>query len=717
MPKTRKTAKRNSRPLNKRSSASRTARLKTAAKRGKKGAAPVRRKSNTKMARSAKKSVRRRRSPLLKAYQQALTARLLDQRLLELCERGQCAFHASSAGHEVIQTAAAMIFRPGTDWSYPYYRDMAFTAAAGVSPADIFASALGKETRGAQGRRRQLSLGSRALHIVTADASPTTRFTQAAGAAIACRLADPGAVVLVSSGEGACSSGDFYEALNWATRERLPIVFLVQNNGYSKTVAAANELPGGSAAAFAGMFESLETIRVDGCDFEQSLRALKKAHERARKGKGPSLVEASVPRLQGHTVYDDQSSYRSQAELKKESRRDPIAAFKKLVLRKKAGTRSELNRIEREVNEELEKALSSALEQPEPEASPALAQVYAGSAASPEDQSEGEREAKGDFVFREAIKRALSEEMRHNHRSLIIGHDVRESGAAGVTNGLEGRYGSARVLDGPLDGNALAGAAAGAAVLGCKAVVELPGAAAFWQAFAQVEEAASMSFRSQGEFDCGLLARVIVGLPELPGDVRVPSAPAHLPGAVVVYPSNAADAKGLLKSAMRSPDPVVFIEHAGLYEAPEARGALPGDKACVPLGKAAVARYGTDVTVVTWGPLVFTCLSAAARLAEEGCSCEVIDLRTLSPLDAETVFDSVRKTSKVLIAHEETKFMGMGAEIAAQLAENCFEHLDAPLRRVAAKPVPFLPCSQALVRQFAPQEQEIIAALRSLAAY
>jgi 2-oxoisovalerate dehydrogenase E1 component len=560
---------------------------------------------------------------------------------------------------------------------------------------------------------------------IVSQSSPTgTQYLQAVGTALGVVRDQTDEVVYVSSGEGATSEGEFHEAVNWAARERLPVLFLIQNNGYAISVPVEDQMAGASVYEMTAGYAGMHRRRVDGCDFRAVYNAAAEAVARARRGEGPSLIEADTVRLLPHSSSDDQRKYRDAEELADDRKRDPLPRFENLLIERGILTAAEAERIRSEIQVALNDAAERAEAQSVPGADDVEEHVYAAEPAVPrtavaEPPADGPR-----AVMVDAINHALAEEMERNPRILVYGEDVagKKGGVFTATRGLTDRFGHERVFNSPLAEASIIGTAFGLAVRGKhKPVVEIQFGDYIWPAFMQLRnEVAMLRYRSGGSWSCPMVIRVAVGGYIHGGLYHSQSIDgffAHIPGIRVVYPSNAADAKGLLKTACREQDPVLFCEHKGLYRQAFAASPEPGPDYLLPLGVASVKKPGDDVTVVTWGMLVQRSLDAVRRVEERtGASVEVIDLRTLNPLDRDTIFASVRKTGKVLIVHEDTLTAGFGAEIAALVAEHMFDRLDAPVLRLAARdtPVPYAP---ALEFAMLPQEADIVSALDRLVRY
>lgn len=663
------------------------------------------------------------REVLLKAYSEMQRARLADEKAIVLYKQNKCHFQIGCAGHEAIGVATALAFRPGTDWFYPYYRDMALCGALGMTDYEFMLNAMNKQDDpNSHGRQMPMHYGHKDLRIVNQSSPTGTQYLQAVGCAMGAKRKGLKEVVYVSSGEGACAQGDFHEALNWSCIERLPVVFVIQNNLYAISVPVSEQLTGESVYKLTAGYENLTRFNVDGSDFVACLEVMQQAHRIASEGKGPCLVEAHLPRLQSHSISDNHLKYRTKESVEKEKERCPIALLRRFLVASKTATESELNALDTQVKQAVDEAAEKAEAAPECDPKDAELHVYRDiepATLFPEGSPKGE-----EIYLVDALNHALDEELARNKDMYIFGQDVAhgKGGVFTVTTGLTAKYGKERVFNSPLAESSIIGVAVGMATRGFKPVAEVQFGDYVWTGMMQIRnELAMMRYRSGGDFACPAVIRIPVG-----GYIHgacyhsqnIEATFAHFPGLYIAYPSNAADAKGLLKAAIRMNDPVLFLEHKGLYRQVYAKG-LEGDADClVPFGKAKVVRSGTAATIVTWGALVQKSLLAAKELEERsGVSVEVIDLRTIAPLDTETIFESVRRTNRVLIAHEDVQFGGFGGEIAAQIADLCFTELDAPVRRVGMKPVAAVPHAGTLEDVILPQTHDVTSALESLLAF
>lgn len=659
---------------------------------------------------------------LLSIFKTMATSRRTDEKMLTLLRQGKSFFHIGASGHEGAQLACAMQMNSDYDWSYPYYRDQTLVLGLGMTTEELFLGFLAKaDDPGSGGRQLPQHYGQKELNIVSQSSPTGTQFLQAVGTAMAIRQAGENALVYVSSGEGTTSQGEFHEALNWAGREKLPVLFHIEDNGFAISVPKSSQTAEGSVFDMVSGYGNLNRFETDGTDFFESYATFQSAIESIRAGEGPAIVVSSVVRLLPHSSSDDHRKYRDAKELSEEQKRDPIEKFKAHC--EKAGIISsgEFQQILDEVSAEVDEAAEKALAAPYPERADADTHVLdettlaISSSTLPKTDSE--------IVIVDAINHALHEEMRRNDKMIIYGQDVAD-GKGGVftaTKGLSTEFGDKRVFNSPLAEASIVGTAVGAAVAGLKPVVEIQFGDYIWTAMMQIRnEVATMRYRSNNSFSCGMVIRTPVGGYIHGGLCHSQSIEGffmHLPGIHIVYPSNASDAKGLLKYACRIDDPVLFLEHKGMYRQGFAKRPEPDEDYVLPFGQAAVVREGRDLTIITYGLMVYKAIEAAKYLEKStGASIEIIDLRTLSPLDKKTIGQSLQKTSKALVVYEDTLTAGPGAEVAAIIAEDFFEYLDGPVLRVAAKdsPVPF---NWDLEDEILPQTEDIRQAAEKLLAY
>jgi len=658
------------------------------------------------------------REQMVHVYRVMYTSRRLDDKEIQLKRQNKIFFQISGAGHEAVLTAAGMVLRPSYDWFYLYYRDRALCLQLGMTPADMLYSAVGAAIDPNSGGRQMPShWGSRDLNIASVSSPTGTQFLQAVGNAESTLRARQGNltdgfpgddVTLVTTGDGTTSEGEFWESLNTACNLKLPIVYLVEDNGYAISVPVEVNTAGGSISKLVASFPGLYIEEVDGCDFLASYAALERAVTYARERKGPAFVHAKVIRPYSHSLSDDEVFYRPQAEREADAARDPLTTFPRYLIGEGLATEAELQVLRDTVDAEILAATDDALEQPQPGADSVMFAVYSPDVDPTAEQfdTEDDPQFTGEpTTMVDLLNACMRDEMARDERILMFGEDVADvsreehlgkvkgkGGVFKVTHGLQTRFGSGRVYNSPLAEANIVGRAIGLAHRGYKPVVEIQFFDYIWPAFMQIrDELAVMRWRSNNAFSAPVVIRTTYG-GYIRGGIYHSQTGAslftHTPGLRVVCPSNALDANGLLRTAIRSEDPVLFLEHKHLYRQTYNKGRYPGPNFMIPFGKANVLREGTDVTLVTYGATVQRALVAANQIAEEGGpSVEVIDLRTLSPWDQEAVFNSVKKTSRVIVATEDSLSWGYGAEIAAKIADECFAWLDAPVKRIASADV------------------------------
>ena len=648
------------------------------------------------------------RETLIRAFRIMQTARRLDDREVLLKRQNRIWFQISGAGHECIQTAAGLLLKPGEDWFFTYYRDRALALALGITPETMLMSSVGAAADTFSGGRQMPSHWSdAALHIFTGSSPTGTQFGQAVGSAGSRRFLKPGSdeLTLVTTGEGATSEGEFWESLNVACLETLPLLYLVEDNGYAISTPVERQTAGGSISKLVAGFPNLFTIECDGNVLMDSIAALRQAIDWVRSGHGPALVHARVSRPYSHSLSDDERLYRTAAEREAEALRDPLVTYPRWLISEGLLDEHAYKRICHEVDAEIQAISDRVLRLEGPSRTAALEFLYSPDVDPCGPRFESDPAFAGEpRTMVDEINLTLSEEMARNDRIVVFGQDVADcsreeslkevKGKGGVfktTHGLQSRYGYDRCFNTPIAEANIIGRAIGMAARGMKPVPEIQFFDYIWPAMLQIrDELATIRWRSANGWSVPMVIRVPIG-GYLNGGAIYHSQCGevvftHIPGLRVIFPSNAQDACGLLRTALRCDDPVLFLEHKRLYREPYNRTPHPGPNYTIPFGKARIAKPGQSLTLITYGATVQKSLQAATQIESrrKDVSIEVIDLRSLAPYDWDSIAASVKKTSRVLIVHEDTLSFGFGAEIAARIASDLFEYLDAPVRRVAA---------------------------------
>jgi 2-oxoisovalerate dehydrogenase E1 component len=713
---------------------------------------------------------------MVEIYRLMYLSRRIDDREILLKRQQKIFFQVSAAGHEALQVAAALALRPGYDWVFPYYRDRALVLTLGVTPTEMMLQAVGAASDPASGGRQMPThWSSRKLHIVSTSSSTTTQLLHAVGCAEAGRYFSrhPEAaakvdgdyrqfhdvefhgdeVVFTSLGEGSTSQGEFWEALNTASNQKLPVVFCVEDNGYAISVPVEVNTPGGNISRLVANFPNFYFAEVDGTDAEACLRVFQAAVAHCRAGLGPAFVHGHTVRPYSHSLSDDDKLYRSAAEREADAMRDPLAKMQMRLLREGILSEEQINALELQLDHEAAEAGERAMEAALPEVGSITRHVYsedldptaasiatesaqsaAGTPAAMKNGKPGEDKANTPRTMSDLINLCIHDEMRRDSRIVVYGEDVADAsreaalgevkGKGGVfklTAGLQTEFGSERVFNSPLAEANIVGRAVGYAVRGMKPVVEIQFFDYIWPAMHQIHnELALMRWRSNGAWAAPVVIRVPIGGYLTGGAIyhsqSGESIFTHIPGLRVVFPSNGLDANGLLRTAIRCDDPVLFLEHKRLYRETWGRAPYPGPDFAIPFGKAKIVRPGTDVTLVTYGALVPRALQAAQKAKSQGVDVEILDLRTLSPYDWEAIATSVRKTNRVIVAHEDMLSWGYGAEIAARIADELFDSLDAPVRRIGSMDT-FVAYQPLLEDAILPQPETILKAILALKAY
>jgi 2-oxoisovalerate dehydrogenase E1 component len=694
---------------------------------------------------------------LIKIYRTMYLSRRLDDREIQLKRQNKIFFQISSAGHEAVCAVMGLLLRPGVDWLFPYYRDRALCLMLGVTPYETLLAAVGaKDDPSSGGRQMPSHWGQPRLNIVSKSSCTGTQFVQAVGAAEATQYYQGRAkalaqakkaplgeyvrhesdeIVYVSGGDGATSEGEFWESLNVACAKKLPLLYLIEDNGYAISVPVEVQTAGGSISKLVRGFPGLHVAECDGTDPFENYAVCKEATQYCRERRGPALVHAHVTRPYSHSLSDDEKLYKAPEEREEEARRDPISKLALRLVREGILDQKQIESLEAEVDEEIRVATDQALEAEQPAVESILTNVY----SLETDPTSTAFETQPHFhnapkTMVEMVALTLSDEMARDERIVVFGEDVADAsleenlkqvkGKGGVfkaTSGLQRKYGHDRVFNSPLAEASIVGRAIGMAVRGLKPVAEIQFFDYIWPAMMQIrDELCVMRWRSNGAFKAPAVLRVPIGGYLTGGGVyhsqSGESIFTHCPGLRVVMPSTALDVAGLLRTAIRCDDPVMFLEHKHLYRQPYNRSENPGPDFTIPFGKARVVKEGSDLSIITYGAVVHRAEVAAAQLQREGINVEIVDLRSLSPYDWEAISATVRKTHRVIVAYEDMLSWGYGAEIAARIADQLFEELDAPVKRVAAMDT-FCAYQPKLEDVILPQTGHITAAVKQLLDY
>ncbi|TAK11676.1 MAG: pyruvate dehydrogenase [Anaerolineae bacterium] len=661
-----------------------------------------------------------------------LTSRAIDEiEENELVPAGKVTYQFSAKGHELSQVLLGLRLTQGHDAATVYYRSRPFMLAAGLTPREAFAADMARTGSPSEGRDVGVVYSMpprRGVTVLPSSGDVGAQYTPAAGWAQAItyyqnELKDKSwdnALAVALGGDGSVAANGFWAALTIATTLELPMLFFIEDNGYGISVPRHFQTPGGNIADNLASFKNLKILQGPGTRPDTTPALIDEAVSHVRSGNGPCLLRLEVVRLHGHTFGEDQTAYKSAEQIEAEHARDPLTA-----VRTHLGKSFDWDSLRAEVEQDVRAQLAAAESNPDPAPDTALQHAFSGHAASqvpPPDstqpaaaysapQPDGPR-----INFSEAIRRTLESELAANPKLLVFGEDVGPRGGVHrVTLDLQAKFGDRRVFDTSLSEEGIIGRAAGLAMAGLRPVPEIQFRKYADPAHEQIHDTGWVRWRTAGKFAAPVVIRIPVGYSKKTGDpwhsVSGEAIYAHMVGWQIAYPSNAEDAAGLLRTALRQSDPTIFLEHRALYDTPTGRKPWPGADYCLHFGQASIVQPGTDLTLVSWGEMLHRCLEASQSFAG---AVEIIDLRTISPWDKETVLASVRRTGKALIAHEDTRTAGFGAEIAAAIVEEAFTDLDAPVRRIAVPdiPIPFnIPLMNAAVL---PSIEDLRAEIQSL---
>jgi 2-oxoisovalerate dehydrogenase E1 component len=689
------------------------------------------------------------RELLVGAYRTMYLSRQVDDKEIQLKRQNRAFFQINGVGHEAIGVAAALHLKPGYDWFFPYYRDRALCLQLGTTPLDMLLASVGaKDDPSSGGRQMPSHWGMKPLHIISQSSPTGTQILQAVGAADAslyfsivqeaAQLASgfhADELVYVSMGDGSTSEGEFWESLNWACLRKLPVFYMVEDNGYAISVPVDAQTAGGSISRLVKSFPDLLVLECDGTDFVEGYEHCRQAVEYIRQRRGPAFVHAHCVRPYSHSLSDDERLYKPEEIRRQEAKRDPVTRLAKYLLSERLITDKELKELQTSVEREVREAADQALAAEPPSPSTVMDFIYSPSVDPTDDHFDHPPKFHGEpKTMVDLINACLRDEMARDPRVVVFGEDVADcshvddlakvkgkGGVFKVTHGLQRQFGSARCYNAPIAEASIVGRAIGMAMRGLKPVVEIQFFDYIWPAMMQIrDELITVRWRSNNMFSSPLVIRAPIGGYLAGGAIyhsqSGESIFTHLPGLRVVMPSSALDANGLLRTAIRCDDPVLFLEPKHLYRQTHNRSPYPGPDYMIPFGKAKLVREGSDVTIVTYGSLVVRSLQAAKALEQDGVEAEILDLRSLHPYDWELISASVKKTNRVLVLHEDNISWGYGAEIAARIADELFDSLDAPVKRLAGKDV-LIPYHPVLEDAVLPQPTDIVRVARDLLKY